>query len=67
MHCVRVPLATIGAPPQPQPQLQLSPLKGLSLADKENTVSWRGRGAGRRAPARPGHAPHRASPRSPPP
>lgn len=45
MQCVRVPLATIGAPQQPQPQpqlklqlqLQLSPLKGLNLADKENT------------------------------
>lgn len=44
MHCVRVPLATIG---NQQPSLQLSPLKGLSLTDKENTVStlgpgWRG-------------------------
>lgn len=34
MHCVRVPLATIG---NQKPSLQLSPLKGLSLADKENT------------------------------
>ncbi|XP_032964991.1 ribonucleoside-diphosphate reductase subunit M2-like [Rhinolophus ferrumequinum] len=34
MHCVSVPLATIGNQQQP---LQLSPLKGLSLADKENT------------------------------
>ncbi|XP_044910907.1 ribonucleoside-diphosphate reductase subunit M2 isoform X1 [Felis catus] len=37
MLSVRVPLATIVDPQQPQQQLQLSPLKGLSLADKENT------------------------------
>lgn len=45
MHCVRVPLATIG---NQQPSLKLSPLKGLSLADKENTVSTLGprRGGG---------------------
>lgn len=43
MHCVRVPLATIGNQQQP---LQLSPLKGLSLADKENTVSTLGPGWG---------------------
>ncbi|KAF3826345.1 hypothetical protein GH733_008870 [Mirounga leonina] len=36
MLSVRVPLATI-VDPQQQQQLQLSPLKGLSLADKENT------------------------------
>lgn len=57
MLSVRVPLATIADPQQQQ----LSPLKGLSLADKENTVSapggggrgqgggvlWVGEGAGR--------------------
>ena len=57
MLSVRVPLATIVDPQQQQ----LSPLKGLSLADKENTVSapggggrgqgggvlWVGGGAGR--------------------
>ncbi|XP_026969626.1 ribonucleoside-diphosphate reductase subunit M2 isoform X2 [Sagmatias obliquidens] len=36
MLSVRVPLATI-ADPQQQHPLQLSPMKGLSLADKENT------------------------------
>ncbi|XP_004415606.1 PREDICTED: ribonucleoside-diphosphate reductase subunit M2-like isoform X2 [Odobenus rosmarus divergens] len=36
MVSVRVPLATI-VDPQQQQRLQLSPLKGLSLADKENT------------------------------
>lgn len=36
MLSVRVPLATI-VDPQHQQQVQLSPLKGLSLADKENT------------------------------
>ena len=45
MLSVRVPLATI-ADPQQQHPLQLSPMKGLSLADKENTVSAQGRGAG---------------------
>ena len=42
MLSVRVPLATIADPQQQQ----LSPLKGLSLADKENTVSAT-RGGGR--------------------
>lgn len=40
MLSVRVPLATIADPQQQQ----LSPLKGLSLADKENTVSAPGVG-----------------------
>lgn len=44
MLSVRVPLATIADPQQQQ----LSPLKGLSLADKENTVSAAG-GGGRAA------------------
>uniref|UniRef100_A0A1D5RGL7 Ribonucleoside-diphosphate reductase subunit M2 n=1 Tax=Macaca mulatta TaxID=9544 RepID=A0A1D5RGL7_MACMU len=38
MLSVRIPLAPITNPQQ----LQLSPLKGLSLVDKENTVSARG-------------------------
>uniref|UniRef100_A0A2K6L4U8 Ribonucleoside-diphosphate reductase subunit M2 n=1 Tax=Rhinopithecus bieti TaxID=61621 RepID=A0A2K6L4U8_RHIBE len=38
MLSVRIPLAPITDPQQ----LQLSPLKGLSLVDKENTVSARG-------------------------
>lgn len=42
MLSVRVPLATIAD--SQQQQLQLSPMKGLSLADKENTVSARGPG-----------------------
>lgn len=42
MHCVsRVPLATIG---NQQQALQLSPLKALCLAEKENTVSTSGLG-----------------------
>ena len=45
MLSFRVPLATIADPQQQQ----LSPLKGLSLADKENTVSGRGAGVGGRA------------------
>lgn len=68
MLSVRRPLAPLApltplADPQ---QLKLSPLKGLSLADKENTVS-RTRGPGRAGPGGggAGAAPHRASPRSP--
>lgn len=65
MLSVRVPLATIADPQQ----LQLSPLKGLSLADKENTVSARARGpgvgTGRWGPVGRGRAPHHASPCSP--
>lgn len=68
MHCVsRVPLATIGNQQQP---LQLSPLKALCLAEKENTVSTRGSGRGgpgRRVPEGLGPASHRTSPRSHPP
>lgn len=65
MLSVRVPLATI-VDPQHQQQVQLSPLKGLSLADKENTVSARRpAGTGRRVPVGLGQAPHRASPAAP--
>ncbi|KAK2093320.1 Ribonucleoside-diphosphate reductase subunit M2 [Saguinus oedipus] len=65
MLSVRVPLAPITDPQQ----LQLSPLKGLSLVDKENTVSagralraGQGPSAGKARPA----APHsRVSPQPP--
>lgn len=60
MLSVRVPLATLAD----QQQLQLSPLKGLSLADKENTVSAGAAGGwGRPAAASPGLT--RVSPQPP--
>lgn len=65
MLSVRVPLATIVDPQQQQQQLQLSPLKGLSLADKENTVSTRAPGRGGGGPVGREPAPDHASPRSP--
>ena len=66
MLSVRVPLATIVDPQQPQQQLQLSPLKGLSLADKENTVRTRGPGRGGGGLLGRGQAPSpRVSPQPP--
>lgn len=60
----RRPLASLPDPQQLQRQLQLSPLKGLSLR-QENTVSTARGGAGRGRRGRPGLRSPRVSPQPP--